>query len=714
MKNKRKFIKRICCMVFSAILLLGGCGKNTDKHAEEAIELVDPVTMSTGSATVERRNIYDYKVYSAICCPSVVECESTSDFRFKAYEKVPGEEVETGDVLLSGDTTDIDQQIENAKEGIDSLKESHTQGLDRLKQAQSDAAKNLVEAQKALDEIAASEPDSNSPEHDEWQACYDPAYSKSLYAKLAKDRADEQIKENNELYELDLARANDQLEELYDTRDKSGLVAGTEGTMLAIRLNDRGNYKTGYYRGEWIGKNTVISAVGDTSKKELRCDYISPGTITAAEEVYALVDGRRIDVEYRPLSTDEYNRLMEQNGSVYGCFEIVSDADFIEQGDYAAIVIVTSAKEDVLTVPNDALSYSGSDAYVYVANGTNYSQKSVRTGVSDGYFTEVLSGLSEGDQVKSEYKLSGGANKATLEYGNISSKFEATGYVFYASATPVTNPVEHGTVYFDEICVSVNEQVEEGQVLAKVHVVSDSIETGRTEREITRLKEKISYLRSKGEDENKYLIESAQNDLSKKQEYLEELYSDAAVTEIKATEAGMITSVTGKESGELLYSKEEILSIANGQSCFIMVEDGDGKLSYGNTVTVSYKDDAGSTKTAEGFVATANPMCLSRSLKTGYALVQLPAETVAEIEGSTRNSDGWWSVTRVSVTANLRDMDSVLLLPKASVKQVMGATYVTVTDKDGNIKEQAFVAGGSDASNYWVAGGLEEGMSICW
>ena len=176
----------------------------------------------------------------------------------------------------------------------------------------------------------------------------------------------------------------------------------------------------------------------------------------------------------------------------------------------------------------------------------------------------------------------------------------------------------------------------------------------------------------------------------------------------------MITSVTGKESGELLYYKEEILSIANGQSCFIMVEDGDGKLSYGNTVTVSYKDDAGSTKTAEGLVATANPMCLGRSLKTGYALVQLSAETVAEIEGSTRNSDGWWSVTRVSVTADLRNMDNVLLIPKSAVNQQMGATYVTVTDKDGNIKEQAFVAGGSDASNYWVAGGLEEGMSICW
>ncbi len=713
MKKRMMYIKRICCLSFCAVLMFTGCGKS-EKTVEEAIELVDPVSVSTGSAVVERRNIYDYKIYSAICCPPVNECESTSDFRFKAYEKVPGESVQLGDVLLSGDTTDIDKQIESAKEGIEELKESHTQGLDQLKQNLSDAEKNFKDIQDELEELKKSEPAEGTDEYDAWKAGYDQLYSRSLYAELAKDRAQEKITENNGLYELDLDRANEKLNELYASRDKSGLVSDVEGTELALRLNDRGNYKTGYYRGEWIGKNTVITAVGDVDSKELRCDYISPGTITSAEDVYGLVDGKRIEVEYKPLPTDEYNRLMEQNGSVYGRFLIASGEELIDQGDYAVIVVLNASREDVLTIPNDAVTYSGSDAYVYVYDGSAYTQKQVRLGLSDGYFTEVLSGLEEGDQVKSEYKLSGGASEAKLAYGDISSKFEASGYVFYASATPVTNPVEYGTVYFDEICVSVNEQVEEGQVLAKVHVVSDSVEKGRTEREIRRLREKISYLRSQGAEENKYRIESATNELTKKQEYLDDLNTDAAVTEITAPSGGMVTSVTNREAGELLYNGEEILSLANGQSCFIMVEDSDGKLSYGNTVEVSYKDDTGATKTAEGTVETANPMCLSKNLKTGYALVQLPAEIVAEIEGSTRNSDGWWSVTRVTVTAQLRSMENVLLLPKSAVKQQGGAAYVTVKCEDGSVKEQAFVVGGSDLSNYWAVSGLEEGMSICW
>ena len=714
MKRRMIYIKRICCLLFGAVLAFSGCGKNTGAGAEEAIELLDPVSVSTGSTTVERRNIYDYKVYSAICCPPVEECESTSDFRFKSYDKVPGEYVEVGDVLLSGDTADIDDQIDNAKEGIEQLKESHGENIDKLEQTLSDARKNCDEIQKTLDELTENEPDKDTAEHDDWQIRYDQAQANISYAELSKERIEEQIKESKELYELDLGRANERLEELYASRKKSGLVSDVEGTELAIRLNDRGNYKTGYYRGEWIGKNTVITAIGDTDKKELRCDYISPGTITAAEDVFAIVNGERVEVEYHALSTDEYNRQMEQNGSVYGRFEMLSGSESIEQGDFAVVVILASSRRDVLTIPQDAVFYSGSDACVYVYDGSSYTQKQVRLGLSDGYFTEVLSGLNEGDQIKSEYKLSGGANTAVLERGRISSKFDATGYIFYASATPVKNPVEHGTVYFDEICVSVNEQVEEGQVLAKVHVESDSVETGRTEREIRRLRERITYLKSKGEEENKYWIDSANKELTKKQEYLNELVADANVTEIKAPGAGMITSVSGRESGELLNYGEELVSIANGQSCFIMVEDGDGKLSYGNSVTVSYKDDLGNTKTAEGMVETANPMSLSKNLKTGYALVQLPAETVAEIEGSTRNSEGWWSVTRVSVSAELRNMENVLLVPKAAVKQQKNGTYVTVTDKEGHIKEQSFVAGGSDATYYWVVSGLEEGMSICW
>ena len=279
MTGKNKYLKRICCLFVAGVLTVSGCGKDAgsgaDGAAEENIELLDPVSVSTGSAVVERRDIYDYKIYSAICCPPVVECETTTDFRFKSYDKVPGERVEIGDVLTGGDTTDIDDQIESAKDAIEQLKESHTESIEPLKEAVSDAEKLCTSIQASLDELKTGEPSEDSEDHEPWKAQYDTLTTDSLYAELSKDRAEEKVKENDDLYKLDLERAEERLEELYASRKKSGLVSDVEGTEIALRLNNRGNYVTGYYRGEWIGKNTVITAVGDTDKKELRCDYMA-------------------------------------------------------------------------------------------------------------------------------------------------------------------------------------------------------------------------------------------------------------------------------------------------------------------------------------------------------------------------------------------------------------------------------------------------------
>ena len=65
------------------------------------------------------------------------------------------------------------------------------------------------------------------------------------------------------------------------------------------------------------------------------------------------------------------------------------------------------------------------------------------------------------------------------------------------------------------------------------------------------------------------------------------------------------------------------------------------------------------------------------------------------------------------MTATIREMDNVLLVPKKAVTEKNGCTYVNVMDEQGNVTPRSFVAGGYDASNYWVIEGLSEGMIIC-
>ena len=116
----------------------------------------------------------------------------------------------------------------------------------------------------------------------------------------------------------------------------------------------------------------------------------------------------------------------------------------------------------------------------------------------------------------------------------------------------------------------------------------------------------------------------------------------------------------------------------------------------------------------ESMVATVNPLMLDKGLQSGYAVVKLPLEVASEIAGSRQNTQGWWSISRVGVKAELRVVNDVLLVPKRAVKDVSGSTYVTVVEDNGARRTVAFVPGGSDSENYWVITGLSEGMRICW
>ena len=714
MKRKSLLKKGILTLSLIPVLMSSACGRDTTEVPEEEIVLLDPVSVAQSCVAAEYRDIYDYKVTGAICAPALSECVMDTSMTFMAYEKTPGEEVKKGDVLISGDTGDLDQRIKDQTKNIADMESNHADDLEQRADNLEKTEKSYWEGQRQLEDLLKAQPEEDSPIYDAWTAKHFIEFYGPTMADLNLRRTKQQNKESEELYALDLERQQQILTELQREKNNKMLLAGREGIVVALGFVDRGNYSDFYRAGDWIRENTISMALGDTSVKQLRCDYINNSDINKADDVYALVDGERFEVQYEPLSSEEYERLEEKNGKVYGIFSIEDPGDVIEFGDFATIVMENEHKTGVLAVPSDCLLREGDDYYVYLFDGNTYSEQPVVCGISDGQYTEILSGLEAGDMVKAEYKLPGGANEAVLKTGSVHSDFTATGFLYYPSAKPVVNPVQYGTVYLDEICVKQYQQVQAGEVLVKVHVVSDPVEIERTEREIQRLNEQITWYTKEGEKENKYQIKSLNKQLGEKQEYLDKLKNDAVTREIRAAYDGVITEINNAEAGEIWAYNSSIGRLADDQSCFVMVEDADGKLTYGTTVEISYQDESGAQKSVECQVATVNLKLLDKSLQSGQAVVKLPLEVAAEIAGSSRNNEGWWSLSRVNVKAQLRNVDNVLLVPKKAVKEVNRTTYVTVVEDNGARRQQAFVAGGADSDNYWVVTGLTEGTKICW
>ena len=78
----------------------------------------------------------------------------------------------------------------------------------------------------------------------------------------------------------------------------------------------------------------------------------------------------------------------------------------IMAGMNATATISIATSEDVLLIPLDALQESGNEQFVLIAGDTPISEESgigerrtVETGLSDGTNVEIISGLSEGEQI---------------------------------------------------------------------------------------------------------------------------------------------------------------------------------------------------------------------------------------------------------------------------------------------------------------------------
>ena len=184
--------------------------------------------------------------------------------------------------------------------------------------------------------------------------------------------------------------------------------------------------------------------------------------------------------------------------------------------------------------------------------------------------------------------------------------------------------------------------------------------------------------------------------------------------EIRSPISGIvITKDENLKEGDLLSRDQALFQVADESLSYIMVDDDNNQLTYGNQVMVTYKDKNGQEKKTEGMVVTLNQLSLNKSLLSKKALIMVSTEALGDMAGSSKQGDGWWSRTYYNVNATLRKMDHVLLVPKKAVTEKDGQTYVKLKKDSGELYLQSFIAGGSDSTYYWVAEGLTEGMEIC-
>ena len=732
MKNRQNNkITTWICTLLVATMMLGGCGKQeVVSHAgSEQIELLDPVGTTAAYEEVAYRNIYKSRVYSATVFPYTVEYHFGVGGDVSSINKMPGEDVKKNTTLAKLNMESLEKEIEAKEEYIADMEENFLQTkLDteeylQSKQGDYDYYKWAKEAYEGVEPAAfvpgagyESNPSADpnyaawKAEYDAWQVQYDRWNGNFRILEHEMNMKKESLKQTTALHELDLAYQKSLLKRLKEQKADHVITSSMKGKVVAINL---------LMNGSRLTTEQAMVAVGDENRKILKCEYITKALMSKTEDVYAMIDGVRYEVKYNEIDTQEYTELTSQGETVYSTFELIDAPEHIEMGDFAVIVLIEKRAENVLSVSKDSIQKDDYGSYVYVLTDEGKRElRSIEVGINDGAYAEVKAGLSEGDKILVDEAPKVGTKTHELKKGVSNNTFEEYGYIYYSTSEYEKNPIEYGTTYLDEILIKQYQEVKKGDVIATVRVVIDEVELARQEQKLVRLKERLADFERQNkdkmdEDDYKEMLQQRLEAIAEVEELISDMKADGKTKKIKATRDGIAIWVSNHGKEDIIRYNENLIEMADSGSCYIIVENTNQLLNYGNEVTVSYTTLEGQTLTTPATVANLSKMGVSNALATDYSLLLLPKEVAQKVAATQTGANNWWSRTRFGTQATIRVMENVVLVPKKAVWMAGGNTYVNVMTEEGKVVATGFVAGGFNDQYYWVIEGLTEGMNVC-
>jgi len=679
MKNMKKSILFLLC----AVMLLTGCGGEGTLEDGMAIELKEPASVAVNSETAMIRTIRDYKIYNGFVYPKTEEYGFGDSVTVAGTFAYPGDEVTEGTVLASSDISAMQEKLGKAKEKLDAYVEEH---------------ENYVASQNAILSELKEKRTKVAVSSVEYQI---------ISQKM--DALERELEENARLYALDYEYGQTYLSQMQETMTMNSVVAGMDGVVVAVGGVMEGRYNSGPYLGSYqTGWGDSVIAVADTNELHIRCDYIAKNVVSKAKDIYALINGERVEIIYEPMTTDEYNELKDKNGDVYTTYHFAEKPAGVEVGDFVCIIVINDSNDDVVSVSNSCIRRDETGNFVYVMKDGKMVYTPVKTGLSDSMYTAILSGLSEGDEVLGATKLDYRKDTITVAKSDFKTAFEGEGTVLYPKKVSVVSEIEYGEVQFEGTKVSLFQKVKKGDILASVRVKVDEVEMQTQKTQLERLEQRYADFIAAGTVGKEIELARKEKELQQQRELVAKMEKDSVTTQILAPTDGIIVSLNQYFQGGRLTAGTEVAQIADPSGCYIMAENRNQQLSLGMEVKISYKTALNKDAEITGKVVSLSEMEISRALRSNYAFVQISESDVADLADGIMNNWG-----RFGIKADIREMKNVVVIPKTAVSEINGTAYVHVLSEDGSVTTRSIVAGGYNNENYWVAAGLTEGMELC-
>lgn len=381
----------------SAVFALVSCA------SEKPTETVVPAGVAVQVKAAERRDVAtENRASGAVTSEDETSVYVAANAKCTAVYFEAGDTVEKGDVICTIDLASTQANYNAAKISYDSSAASYNQQKELFEQqlamTESQIAlsertvelreKNLADT-KALFEIgAASELEVTTAELelDGAKMELEGLRVQMLSTQAQRDSALSQLRAG-----MESTRANlEQLGLVMDDVDSRGNVIAPVSGMLASLNASEGSYLSAGY---------PVAVISDAEQMKITV-YVSEALVpklTVGDAAHVSVASAGTEFAGVVRSIEQTANLQTKLYAVV--LSVPSDVTGLISGMFADVTFYTETASAAVTVPSEAVLTANGEQYVFIAEGGTAKRVAITTGLNGEGVTEVLSGLSEGQQV---------------------------------------------------------------------------------------------------------------------------------------------------------------------------------------------------------------------------------------------------------------------------------------------------------------------------
>ncbi len=374
-----KKVSKLVIWLLLVSLFMSGC-KGNKKGVKEP-ELLNPVNVSAKSEVATYREISNIRTIKASVVPYPEDLSFERDGSFERFHVVLGDNVKKGQVLASQSVTKYETELKQLEDKYIDIQLAY-ENEKQLNYAEMDVIRTNIEKEKAM---------LNKKNSDRQKEIL----SKIDKLMLSLENKEKISKSKYSAYQIQLSDLNAKMATIKKNIKNTNIVAPFDGVI---------SYLANVENGSQTNCDTPLIQIVDTSKKYITCMFEKMNLINKASKIYVTIHGENFELE----PCDRLNngqQISSLQSIMSNCnFILKNSSDKVEFGDTGLVCLLSDYKEKALAVSFKAVYPEGLERnYVYRLNNGQKEKVYVEVGVKTDLYTEIVSGLKEGDVVSIEY-----------------------------------------------------------------------------------------------------------------------------------------------------------------------------------------------------------------------------------------------------------------------------------------------------------------------